>query len=566
MDWITDHVFKPYPELLIFLTIAIGFLVGKIRYKAIGLGAVTGCLVAGLFTGWVTDVSVNGTVKSVFFIMFLFALGYKVGPQFFRGLKKDGLPQVTVAVVVCVTGLLVCWGFAEMLGYGPGLGAGLLGGALTQSAVIGVAQDAIGNIQGLSPDQITEQQNLVPVAYAVTYPLGTILCAVLLANIAPRLLKSNLAEDSRALAIELDAPEGNPDLAEGYYEVVLRAFTVAGNGLVGRTIDDIESQQREQGRRIYLTRVRRAGQILDHTQQTVIQQGDVVAVSALRHDLVDFDPVRQIGPESDDAGLLSYQTENLHVVVSHKEHLGKTVAQIRREPFMVGVFIDKVYRSGAEFPYRLSTELERGDTLVLTGPKRLVDPATQALGKSVPTSFATDMIWVGLGIFLGGCIGIPSLTAGGVPISLSTSGGALIMGLVFGWIRGKYPTYGNVPPGAQWFMDTFGLCAFVGIVGINAGPSFSSGLSQAGWGLLVWGAVATVIPLIVGLLVGHFVFKIRTPILMGVVAGSQTTTAAIGAINEEARSQIPTLGYTIPYAAGNVLLTIWGAIIVALLG
>ncbi|WP_457028033.1 aspartate-alanine antiporter [Kitasatospora sp. P5_F3] len=566
MDWITDHVFKPYPELLIFLTIAIGFLVGKIRYKAIGLGAVTGCLVAGLFTGWVTEVSINGTVKSVFFIMFLFALGYKVGPQFFRGLRKDGLPQVTVAAVVCVTGLLVCWGFAEMLDYGPGLGAGLLGGALTQSAVIGVAQDAIGNIQGLSPDQITEQQNLVPVAYAVTYPLGTILCAVLLANIAPRLLRSNLAEDSKALAIELDAPEVDPDLAEGYYEVVLRAFTVAGNGMVGRTIDDIESQQREQGRRIYLTRVRRAGEILDHTQQTVIQQGDVVAVSALRHDLVDFDPARQIGPESDDAGLLSYQTENLHVVVSNKEQLGKTVAQVRREPFMVGVFIDKVYRSGAEFPYRLSTELERGDTLVLTGPKRLVDPATQALGKPVPTSFATDMIWVGLGIFLGGCIGIPSLTAGGVPISLSTSGGALIMGLVFGWIRGKYPTYGNVPPGAQWFMDTFGLCAFVGIVGINAGPSFSSGLSQAGWGLLVWGAVATVIPLLVGLLVGRFVFRIRTPILMGVVAGSQTTTAAIGAINEEAKSQIPTLGYTIPYAAGNVLLTIWGAIIVALLG
>ncbi|WP_405020154.1 aspartate-alanine antiporter [Kitasatospora sp. NBC_00070] len=566
MDWITDHVFKPYPELLIFLTIAIGFLVGKIRYKAIGLGAVTGCLVAGLFTGWVTDVSVNGTVKSVFFIMFLFALGYKVGPQFFRGLKKDGLPQVTVAVVVCVTGLLVCWGFAEMLGYGPGLGAGLLGGALTQSAVIGVAQDAIGNIQGLSPDQITAQQNLVPVAYAVTYPLGTILCAVLLANVAPRLLRSNLAEDSKALAVELDAPEADPDLAEGYYEVVLRAFTVAGNGLVGRTIDDIEAQQYEQGRRIYLTRVRRDGEILDHTQQTVIQQGDVVAVSALRHDLVEFDAVRQIGPESDDAGLLSYQTEHLHVVVSNKEHLGKTVAQVRREPFMVGVFIDKVYRSGAEFPYRLSTELERGDTLVLTGPKRLVDPATAALGKPVPTSFATDMIWVGLGIFLGGCIGIPSLTAGGVPISLSTSGGALIMGLVFGWIRGRYPTYGNVPPGAQWFMDTFGLCAFVGIVGINAGPSFSSGLSQAGWGLLVWGAVATVIPLIVGLLVGHFVFKIRTPILMGVVAGSQTTTAAIGAINEEAKSQIPTLGYTIPYAAGNVLLTIWGAIIVALLG
>src|SRR6478609_11890220 len=206
MDWITDHVFKPYPELLIFLTIAVGFLVGRLNWRAIGLGAVTGCLIAGLFTGWLTDVEVNGTVKSVFFIMFLFALGYKVGPQFFRGLKKDGLPQVAVTAAVCVSGLVICWAFAEMLGYGPGLGAGLLGGALTQSAVIGVAQDAIAGLPGLSADQVTAQQNLVPIGYAVTYPLGTILCAILLANIAPRFLHSDLAADSRELAAELDAP------------------------------------------------------------------------------------------------------------------------------------------------------------------------------------------------------------------------------------------------------------------------------------------------------------------------------------------------------------------------
>ncbi|MFC1399899.1 MULTISPECIES: aspartate-alanine antiporter [Streptacidiphilus] len=565
VDWLTDHIFKPYPELLIFLTVALGFLVGKLRWKAIGLGAVTGCLIAGLFTGWATNVSVNSTVKAVFFIMFLFALGYKVGPQFFRGLKKDGLPQVVTAVVMCVTGLLVCYGFAKMLGYGTGLGAGLLGGALTQSAVIGVAQDAIGNLPGLSHTQITDQQNLVPVAYAVTYPLGTILCAILCANIFPRMLRTDMKRDSAILAKELDVPSEDPDLGAGYYEVVLRAFNVDAAFLVGRTVEDFEQQQQALGRRIYITRIRRDGQILDHDQRTVVQQGDILAVSALRHDLVEFDARVHIGFEADDIELLGYQTESLHVVVSEQGTIGKTVAQLRAEPVMVGVFIDRIYRSGAEFPYRLSTTIDRGDTLVLSGPKRLVDPAGEAIGKPVPTSFATDMIWVGLGIFLGGCIGIPALTMGGVPISLSTSGGALIMGLVFGWIRGRYPTYGNVPPGAQWFMDTLGLCMFVAIVGINAGPGFSSGLASAGWGLLIWGAVATVVPLFVGVAVGHYVFKIRTPILMGVVAGGQTTTAAIGATNEAAGNQVPVLGYTIPYAVANVLLTIWGAIIVALL-
>ncbi|MFE7461588.1 aspartate-alanine antiporter [Streptomyces sp. NPDC057554] len=564
IDFLNRNIFQPHPELLVFLVIALGFLLGKVHYRTIALGAVTGCLVAGLVLGAQFKIDIDDTVKNLFFIMFLFALGYRVGPQFFRGLKKDGLPQVANAVVVCVTGLLVSWLFASLLSYGPGLGAGLMSGALTQSAAIGVAQDAIGTLPGLSADEAKTQENLVAVGYAVTYPLGTILCAMLLANVLPKLYRRDLAKESADLAAELDAPDESPDEGAGYYEVVLRAYRVDRPDLVGRSVADFEEQQKELGRRVYLTGVRRDGTVLEHDQSRTLRLGDTVAVSAVRGDLVDFDPRTHVGAEADDVELLGYRTETLHVVVSQKACIGRTVGELRREPFMVGVYIDKLYRAGAAFPYRLSTPLERGDTVILTGPQRLVGPAARALGKPVPTSFATDMVWVGLGIFLGGCIGIPALTAGGVPISLSTSGGGLIMGLVFGYIRGKYPTYGNVPPGAQWFMDTLGLCLFVAVVGINAGPSFTSGLATAGWGLLVFGAVATVVPLIVGFLVGHYIQKIRFPVLMGVLAGGQTTTAAIGAVNETSKSQIPTLGYTIPYAVGNVLLTVWGAVIVIL--
>ncbi|MFD9733328.1 aspartate-alanine antiporter [Umezawaea sp. NPDC059074] len=564
MHVLKDEIFKPYPELLVFLTVAFGFLLGRIRRRSIALGAVTGCLLAGLALGWLFEVSINGTVKSLFFVMFLFALGYRVGPQFFRGLRKDGLPQVLLAVVVCVAGLLVCWLFAAVLGYGPGLSAGLLGGALTQSAVIGVAGDAIAGLPGLSHDQITEQQNLVAIGYAVTYPLGTILCALLLANVLPRLIGRDLAVESAALAAELDAGGDDPDLGRGYYEVVLRAYTIAHPSVVGATVDEFERAQADLGRLVFITRVRRDGVLLDQDQGIVLAEGDVVAVSAVRGDIVAYDPEQVIGPETDDVELLGYRTQTLHVVANVKDRMGRTVADLRREPFMVGVFVTELHRSGAKFPLRSSTKVERGDTLLLTGPQRLVEPAARALGTPVPTSFATDMVWVGLGIVLGGCIGIPALHAGGVPISLSTSGGALIMGLVFGWLRAKYPTYGNVPGGAQWFMDTLGLCLFVAVVGINAGPSFSSGLAQAGWGLLLLGAVATVVPLLVGFAVGHWLMKMRLPVLLGVLAGAQTTTAAIGALNESAKSQVPTIGYTIPYAVGNVLLTIWGAVIVLL--
>ncbi|GAA1342486.1 aspartate:alanine exchanger family transporter [Saccharothrix algeriensis] len=564
MSFLRDEVFRPYPELLVFLTVALGFLLGRLRRRSIALGSVTGCLLAGLALGWLFEVPVNGTVKSLFFIMFLFALGYRVGPQFFRGLRRDGLPQVLLALVVCVSGLLVCWLFAALLGYGPGLSAGLLGGALTQSAVIGVAGGAIASLPGLSGDQVTEQQNLVAIGYAVTYPLGTVLCAVLLATALPRLVGRDLAADSADLARELDADSDDPDLGRGYYEVVLRAFTVENPALAGTTVEEFERRQASLGRRIYLTRVRRGGALLPQDQRIALAPGDVVAVSATRGDVVAYDPEREIGPEADDVELLGYRTESLHVVVGAEAHLGRSVAELRREPFMVGVFATELHRSGAKFPLRASTRLERGDTLLLTGPQRLVEPAARELGTPVPTSFATDMVWVGLGIFLGGCLGIPALHAGGVPISLSTSGGALIMGLVFGRLRAKHPTFGNVPGGAQWFMDTLGLCLFVAVVGINAGPGFTSGLAQAGWGLLLLGAVATVAPLLVGFAVGHWLLRMKLPVLLGALAGAQTTTAAIGAVNEAAKNQVPTIGYTIPYAVGNVLLTIWGAVIVLL--
>ncbi|MGC5411436.1 aspartate-alanine antiporter, partial [Streptomyces sp. DT225] len=208
--------------MLVFLVVALGFLLGRIRYRSIALGAVTGCLIAGLVLGARLGVQINGTVKDLFFIMFLFALGYRVGPQFFRGLRKDGLPQVVNAVVVCVSGLLISWLFAVVLGYGPGLGAGMMSGALTQSAAIGVAQDAIGTLPGLSSAQVKSEQNLVAVGYAVTYPLGTILCAMLLANVLPRLYRRDLAKESAELAAELDAPDEDPDAGRGYYETVLR--------------------------------------------------------------------------------------------------------------------------------------------------------------------------------------------------------------------------------------------------------------------------------------------------------------------------------------------------------
>ena len=564
MRWLTANIFQPYPELLVFLTIAVGFLLGRIRFRAVALGAVTGCLVAGLAIGSQAHVEIQGPIKAFFFLMFLFSLGYDVGPQFFRALRRDGLPQATLAVIVCVTGLLTAWACSSLAGYGPGLSAGLLGGALTQSSVIGVAADAIGHLPGYSHAQAQDQSHLVAVAYAVTYPLGTIVPALLLASVLPRLAGKDLTEESAVLAADLQAGDDDPDAGQGYYQHVLRAYAVDVTGFAGRTVADFEAEQRRAGHRIYLTQLRRGGRILEHDPQTVIELGDVLALSAVRGHLIEYDARTHIGMETDDVDLLGYRTETLHVVVTARGHAGETIRSLRYEDFMAGVFVQEHWRGGSQLRVSLDAPLTRGDTLVLTGPQHRVEEAAAHLGKPVPTSFATDMAWIALGLFLGGCIGIPALHAAGAPVSLSTSTGALLMGLLFGWIRSKYPTYGNLPSAAQWLMGTLGLCVFVAIIGLNAGPSFAPGLSQAGWPLLLWGVVITTLPLMVGFGYGYLVQKQPLPILLGAVAGAQTTTAALGALTERARNQVPALGTTVPYALGNVLLTVWGSVIVLL--
>ena len=132
------------PELAIFLTIAIGFLIGRIKFGSFSLGIVVGCLLAGVLIGQL-DIKVPSIVKAVFFDLFLFTTGYKVGPQFFRGLRKDALPQVAVTLVLCVACLLTAFGMSKLLGYDVGTAAGLLAGAFSESTVIGTAGEAIGN-------------------------------------------------------------------------------------------------------------------------------------------------------------------------------------------------------------------------------------------------------------------------------------------------------------------------------------------------------------------------------------------------------------------------------------
>jgi putative transport protein len=548
------------PELAIFITLAVGFLIGRIKVGSFSLGTVVGTLLAGVIIGQL-DIKVPAVVKSVFFLLFLFTTGYKVGPQFFRGLKKDALPQLAVTVVLCVTCLLTAFFSAKILGYDMGTAAGLLAGAFTESTVIGTAGDAINRLS-LTAQEKTALINNIPVAYAVTYLVGTAFIVWLLPNLGPRLMGVNLREEGRKLQAKIgSAEETEAGVISAFQRFGVRAYRVTNPKLLNKTVAELDAMPKEM--RVFICRVRHEGAIVEPEPSTVIYPGDVVAVMTRTETLMARGT--EIGPEVDDKALLDFPQEFLDVVITNKALAGKTLRELAAMEFVRGVFLRRLLRGGEPIPFTTETRLDRGDVLSLVGAKHDVERAAKELGYADRPTITTDMIFVGLGIFLGGLVGLLTLTIGGLPITLTVSGGALVMGLVFGWLRSVRPTFGRIPEPAMWVFDTVGLTVFMAVVGLGAGPTFIAGLQKSGISLVFVGLIVASLPHITSILFGRYVLKMNPLILLGACSGAGTITAALRAVQEEAQSKLPALGYTVPYALGNILLTAWGPVLVAMM-
>lgn len=565
MEWVI-HLLRQHSELAIFLTIAAGFWIGKIKVGQFSLGIVTSVLLVGVLVGQL-NITIEEPVKSVFFLLFLFAIGYKVGPQFFRGLKKDGLPQVGFAVLMCVGCLVITWILALIMGYNAGEAAGLLAGAQTISAVIGVADDTINGLN-ISTEQKNNMINIIPVAYAVTYIYGTAGSAWVLSSLGPKMLGG--LEKVKAACKELEAKMGTSEADEPGFEharrpVVFRAYTIENDWFGnGKTVEQLESYFISQGKRLFVERMRHNHTIINEILPgQLLQKGDEVVLSGRREFAIGEED--WIGEEVIDPQLLDFPVEVLPVMIHKKPYANRKLEFIRKQPFMHGVSVRRIKRAGIDIPVFAQTVVDSGDTLELVGLKKEVETAAKQLGYIDRPTNATDMVFVGIGILIGGVIGALAIHIGGVPISLSTSGGALIAGLVFGWLRSKPPTFGQIPESSLWVLNNVGLNMFIAVVGISAGPSFIQGLKEVGPMLFIIGILATSLPLLLGLILARYVFHFHPALALGCTAGARTTTAALGAIQEAVGSETPSLGYTVTYAVGNTLLIIWGVVIVLLM-
>lgn len=562
MDWLINTL-RDNPSIAIFLTIGLGFWIGKFKYKTFSLGTVTSVLLVGVLVGQL-DIPIPGPVKSVFFLLFLFAIGFSVGPQFFRSLRGSGLKEVLFAVVVCVLVLITTIVAAKLMGYNLGEAVGLFAGSATISAAIGVGTDTISSL-GLDPEKSKAMINIIPVAYAVTYIFGTIGSAYLLSAVAPWMLGGlkKVREDTAALEAEMNRSSlsSDPAYINALRPVAFRAYKVTAELFsTPQSVEAIEQHFKDKGYRIFVERLRINGKLTDPAPQTMVGLGDEIVLSGRREYMIEDES--WIGPEINDVELLNFPAEQLSVLISKKGAAGMTIDQLRSQKYMYGITIKELKRADTPMPVMAQTVLQPGDTITIIGLGQEVNEAAPRLGYVDRPSQSSNFVLLGIGLTIGCLIGAIAITLGGVPVSLSTSGGALIAGLVCGWLRARRPSIGNIPSQAVWVLNNLGLNTFIAVIGITAGPSFVSGIEQVGFSMFLVGIAVTTIPLLLSVLIGAKFFKFRPAINLGCCAGARTTTAALGAIQDSLGSSVPAMGYTITYAIGNTLLILWGVVIV----
>ncbi|MGE8680797.1 MAG: aspartate-alanine antiporter [Achromobacter marplatensis] len=554
--------FNSVPIAVLFVTVGLGYLIGKLKVGPIQLGGVCGTLIVALLIGQ-TGCQMRGDLKEVAFALFIFAMGYSGGPQFFANLNRSSLRYIVLPIIEALLVLTIVLSAVPLFGLDAGTAAGLAAGAATESAVVGTAAEALKHL-GLPDAEVQRMEANIATAYTLTYLVGLISIVFFTSQVAPALLRINLREASKALEEKLGVASGDDDEINlpTLPRLVGRAHVVKDAD--GMSVADVEAQL---GGRTVISRILRNGEAVDATPEDTLATGDIVVVLGLRRFALRAGSV--VGPEIQlpEAHADDLQLSELAVIVNKKTINGHTVGELAKRPGARrarGVFVQSIMRSGHVLPLTPATVVQYGDLVTLVGTQPELAEAGAALGNELRRSGVTDLVFLAFGILVGLMIGALSARLWGIPVSLGSGGGALVSGLVCGWINAKRPAIGHMPDHAVQLLKDLGLAVFVACVGLSAGPEAISLIREHGAVLPLIGLLVSLGPACLSLWVGHKILKIEGPLLVGAIAGQHVSTPAISAILGSSGSSVPLLGYTVTYAIANVLLPVLGPIIVSL--
>jgi putative transport protein len=552
------------PLLALFVTIALGYLVGKIKIGSFVLGGIAGTLLVGVIIGQL-GVNIDSGIKNIFFALFIYAVGYQGGPQFFHALNRRSLNQLASAFVMCFVGLLCVLASAWMFGLDRGMAAGLAAGGLTQSAIIGTAGDAIGKL-GLSAESMKTMQTNVAVGYAVCYIFGSLGPIIMISWFLPLIMKWNVRQEAVKLASLLSGGRGelDPGQFNAARQISTRIYEIAnGSRASGKTALLVDQELCNAS----VEAIYREGKTLDLIDTTVIQVGDRVAVTGFIG--VMESACSLLGREMTAPNGLLLVQENREIILTNRALNNREVGEIREHAKVEtrhGVFLTAVKRMGLDLPVLDKLELKRGDELHFTGSPADLNRVQSKIGYKITAAAVTDFIFFGIGMLIGLLLGLIQFKIWGIPISIGSGGGCLLSGLFFGWLRSVHPSFAALPIGASNFLRDFGLAVFVGIVGISAGPQALVAIEQYGLTLFFLGVAVTLIPQIITFFFSYYVLRIQNPIeALACVAGGRSANPAFAALLAKAGNATPVVSFTVTYAVANVFLTLWGPLIVGII-
>lgn len=550
---------KQNPYILLFFTVGMAVYVGKWSFKGYGLGmvaaaVVVGCALATWASTYGVKLQLDNFAKSLFYYLFMYGVGLRVGPSFFNSLKKDGLKFTILAVICSVMGLILVVVGSRMMNLPPGAAGGILAGSQTMSAAIGTAEMAVTQgAYAVPPGSSVESISaMIALGYGVTYIWGTV-GIILICKYLPRWW----GLDAKKAAREYEMAHGVTNVDEsgltGYRPAGLRAYVLENPATAGRTI----AQLREQNPQYRVLNVIRGGEPVGVAPNLTLMKGDVVALGGRTEDLTSN--MGLIGREVADALALNIPIDQAEVLVTNKGLEGKPLKGFRHEEFAGQLQLLRIERGGAPIPLGAETVLHRFDVLFVAGLKNAVNHLAAVVGKVARPSTATDLLTLSAGMVLGLLIGQINVPVGSFSVGLGNAGGLLLSGIFVSSIVSRLRFFGNTPNAARNVLEDLGLVTFIAIVGINAGATLLAQLTGAiALQIFLVGFIASTIPPIATWAIGYHFFKINPAVLMGGVAGARSHSGPAREAAKEIDSSVPWVGFPVGYAVSGVLLTVFG--------
>ncbi|PXZ07884.1 aspartate-alanine antiporter [Gilliamella apicola] len=558
-NWILDGL-KHSPEILLFLSLSLGYLIGGIRIGKFQLGGVAGSLLVAVALS-VFGVTVDAGVKAVLFALFIYAVGFESGPQFFRSLGVKTLREIFLALFIAVAGFVTVVVLAKLFHLDKGLAAGLAAGGLTQSAIMGTASDALTQL-GLSPEELSRLQGNVTIGYAVTYIFGSLGAIIVCVNILPKIMGREINDD--AIKAEAEQLHGSLLLGSGQNfalsDVTGRLYRITNK--VNQTVESLEKVING----ISIERIKRGNRIIEATPETLLKAKDIILVVGHRDAMISATDL--LGEEVNSAQGMDVVMNTQDVEMRNTRYVGQNLTQVLSSDEVMklkhGIYLIAVHRDGQPLPLNNDMVFKLGDVITIYGTDGDLRRVVDRIGAPITKSEKTDWIFHGLGLVVGLIIGLIVIRVSDIPITLGAGGGALLSGLLFGWYRSLHQTVGNIPTGAVQLLKDFGLAGFVAVVGLSSGLQAINTIKDQGLSLFLIGVVVTLLPMLLGIYFGKYVLGYKnSAVFAGALAGSRSANPAFGEVLNKAGNSTPTNSFAITYALANVFLTLLGPLVVA---